>query len=55
MRGTVANRFKNDEPHQAGWDDMLLGAVNAADASPRQLEAQNSHAGLSPNPPKDGL
>ena len=46
MRGTVANRFKNDEPHQAGWDDMRLGAMNAADVAPRQLEAQNSHAGL---------
>ena len=46
MRGTVGNRFKNDEPHQAGWDDMLLGVMNAADVAPRQLEAQNSHAGL---------
>ena len=46
MRGTVAKRFKNDEPHQAGWDDLLLGAMNAEDAPPRQLEAQNSHARL---------
>ena len=43
MRGTVANRFKNDEPQQAGWDNLLLGAMNAEGALPRQLEAQIPH------------
>ena len=39
----MANRFKNDEPQQVGWDALLLGAVDGEGALPPQLEARDSH------------